>query len=136
LAVKSLVADAGFLVALWSPLDHHHHWAVETARAYEPPWRVCEAAWAEADHLLSSSGRASLRVAARRGALHFVALLPEEAGAILALQEKYQDVPMSVADACAVRLSEILPDPIVLTTDADFKFYRRHGRKVVPCLLP
>ncbi len=43
---------------------------------------------------------------------------------------------MSLADACLVRLTEILPDPLVLTTDADFKIYRRHGRKVVPCLLP
>jgi len=41
-----------------------------------------------------------------------------------------------VADACVVRLTEILPDPLVLTTDTDFKFYRRHSRRVVPCLLP
>jgi hypothetical protein len=43
---------------------------------------------------------------------------------------------MSVADACVVRLTEVLPEPLVLTTDADFKIYRRHGRKVVPCLTP
>jgi hypothetical protein len=49
--VKSLVADAGFLVALWSALDQHHAWAVATARANPPPWLVCEAAFAEADHL-------------------------------------------------------------------------------------
>jgi len=35
-----------------------------------------------------------------------------------------------------VRLTEILPDALVLTTDADFKIYRRHGRKVIPCILP
>jgi hypothetical protein len=33
-------------------------------------------------------------------------------------------------------MSETLPDPVMLTTDADFKIYRRHSRRVVPCLLP
>lgn len=49
---------------------------------------------------------------------------------------KYADVPMSLADACLVRMTEVLPEPIVLTTDADFRVYRRHGRQVVPCVLP
>ena len=28
------------------------------------------------------------------------------------------------------------PDPVVVTTDADFRIYRRHSRQVIPCLLP
>ena len=54
----------------------------------------------------------------------------------LYLKDKYASVPMSLADACLVRMSETLPEPVVLTTDADFKIYRRHSRRVVPCLLP
>jgi hypothetical protein len=46
------------------------------------------------------------------------------------------DVPMTFADACLVRMSEILPDPLVLTTDADFRIYRRFGRQIIPCFLP
>jgi len=49
---------------------------------------------------------------------------------------KYAGVPMSLADACLVRMTEVLPEPLVLTTDADFRIYRRHGRQVVPCVLP
>jgi hypothetical protein len=52
------------------------------------------------------------------------------------LRAKYSSVPMSVADACLVRLSETLPDPVVVTTDADFRIYRRHSRQVIPCLMP
>jgi hypothetical protein len=29
-----------------------------------------------------------------------------------------------------------LPDPLVLTTDSDFRVYRRNGRQVVPCVMP
>jgi hypothetical protein len=43
---------------------------------------------------------------------------------------------MSLADACLVRMTEVLPEPVVLTTDADFRIYRRNGRQMVPCVLP
>lgn len=52
------------------------------------------------------------------------------------LLQKYADVPMSLADACLVRMSETFPDPIILTTDSDFRIYRRHSRQMVPCKMP
>ena len=59
-----------------------------------------------------------------------------EAEAVLGLMDKYADVPMSLADACLVRMSELVPDPLILSTDSDFRIYRRHGRKVIPCVPP
>ena len=50
--------------------------------------------------------------------------------------QKYANVPMSLADACLVRMSETLADPVLVTTDADFNIYRRHSRQVVPCMTP
>ena len=55
---------------------------------------------------------------------------------VLELLDKYADVPMSIADACLVRLTEIYPNSILLTTDADFKIYRRLGRRVIPARMP
>ena len=72
----------------------------------------------------------------RHGHLRLAFNLSNELPEVLDLRTKYGDVLMSLADACLVRMSEILPDPVVLTTDADFKIYRRHSRQVVPCLLP
>jgi len=43
---------------------------------------------------------------------------------------------MSLADACLVRMTETLAEPVVLTTDTDFRIYRRHSRHAVPCVLP
>ena len=43
---------------------------------------------------------------------------------------------MSFADACLVRMTEALADPVLLTTDSDFRIYRRHSRQTVPCLIP
>jgi len=50
--------------------------------------------------------------------------------------EKYGDLPMSLADACLVLMSEALADPVVLTNDSDFRVYRRHSRHTIPCLMP
>lgn len=62
--------------------------------------------------------------------------LADELDRVLGLMQKYANVPMSLADACLVRMSETLADPVILTTDADFRIYRRHGRQVVPCVAP
>jgi len=40
------------------------------------------------------------------------------------------------SSACLVRLTEILAAPLLLTTDSDFKIYRRLGRRVIPTRLP
>jgi len=55
---------------------------------------------------------------------------------VLKLLDKYADVPMSLADACLVRMTETVPAPMLLTTDADFRIYRRHSRQAVPCVIP
>jgi hypothetical protein len=49
--------------------------------------------------------------------------------AVLKLMQKYEDVPASLADACLVRMTETLADPLVLTTDTDFRVYRRMGAR-------
>jgi len=43
---------------------------------------------------------------------------------------------MSLADACLVRMSELREDSVVFTIDRDFRLYRRHGRQVIPTLMP
>ncbi len=43
---------------------------------------------------------------------------------------------MSIAGAYLVRLTEILPEPHLLTTDTDFKIYRRLGRRVISTRMP
>ena len=50
--------------------------------------------------------------------------------------DRYVNVPMSLADACLVRLSELHPKLPLVTLDADFKVYRRHGRQLIPVICP
>jgi uncharacterized protein len=132
----SPVVDAGFLIALLSQKDRHHRWAATQACEIPPPWRTCEAVLSEAFHLLGSGGRAALAALLRRGAVASSFTFASETRRVLDLMDKYASVPMSIADACLVRMSETLSDAVLLTTDTDFRIYRRLGRQVVPCVLP
>jgi predicted nucleic acid-binding protein len=49
---------------------------------------------------------------------------------------KYQSVPMSLADACLVRMSELHSNSYVFTMDSDFNLYRKNGRQVIPSIMP
>lgn len=132
----SVLVDAGFLIALLSRRDSHHAWASAQAPRLPPPWRTCDAALSEAFHLLGTRGGPSLAALLRRGALAPAFDLRTELEEVLALMRKYIDVPMSLADACLVRMSETLPDPVLLTTDGDFRTYRRHSRQAIPAVMP
>jgi len=101
-----------------------------------PPWKTCDAALSEAFYLLGSPGRSALIALLRRGAVASDFGFAAEMRRVLDLMDKYRSVPMSMADACLVRMSETLTDTVVLTTDTDFRIYRRYGRQVVPCVLP
>ncbi len=52
------------------------------------------------------------------------------------LMRAYQNVPMSFADACLVRMSELHEGAPVFTLDTDFRVYRKNGRDVIPTILP
>jgi uncharacterized protein len=133
---RNLLVDAGFLVALLSRRDSHHQWAITQAPDHALPWRTCEAVLSEAFHLLGTRGAPALGAMLRRRALIAAFDLDNDVEPVLKLLQKYSNVPMSLADACLVRMSETLADPIILTTDSDFRIYRRHSRQIVPCLLP
>ena len=132
----SVLVDAGFLIALLSRRDRHHRWAAAQSPHLPRPWKTCDAVLSETFHLLGAGGGAALAALLRRRAVVAAFDLGAELEPVLKLLQKYADVPMSLADACLVRMSEIASDAVIVTTDADFRIYRRHGRHVVSCLTP
>ena len=133
---QSIILDSSALVALLDPRDQCHPWARAAVASLPLPWLTCEAAVSEAFFLLDPPATDRLARLLRDGRLRVTGGLRDDAEKILALKDKYASVPMSVADACLVRLTETLPDPVIVTTDTDFNSYRRHSRQVVPCLMP
>ena len=134
----SVIVDTGPLVAYLNRRDFHHEWAVAQFKRLPPPLRTCEAVLLEAMFLLQDDvgdGSPVLDLLVN-GIVLIDFRLPDDAAVVLSLVRKYRDVPMSLTDACLVRMSELHTDCRVLTTDSDFLVYRRHGRGVIPVCMP
>lgn len=136
--MKLVLADAGPLVALCHPHDQHHAWAVSRYALMREPLVTCEAALTEALHILEAArgGEERLRKLWEQGLVRTGFDAESQRAALLSLMRKYEDVPMSLADACLARMSELHSDCAVWTCDTHFKLYRRHGRMVVPVIAP
>ena len=133
-----IILDTGPLVAWLSDKDAWHQWAVEQFGLLEPPFVTCEAVLTEACFVYAREGGEPARILGKvtTGVLQIPFEIGDEAAALETLMKRYADTPMSLADACLVRLSEIHKDCRVFTLDRHFKTYRRYGRSVIPRLSP
>jgi predicted nucleic acid-binding protein len=128
------VADSGLLVGYLDSSDQYHTWAVQCLESLRTALTTCEAVIAEVEYLVPGSGPLLMEMV-RRGTLQVVPLLPKEAEAIGVMLKRYRK--MQFADACLVRLSELLPDSMVYTTDKrDFSVYRRHRNQGIKFISP
>jgi uncharacterized protein len=134
----AILADASALVALWSPADQYHEWAKGCFAKYSPPIFTCEAVLTEAAWLLRQfpARRSALLAAWRREVLVIEFQAQAHRDALVNLMKRYEDIPMSFADSCLVRMSELILDCWVWTLDTDFTIYRRLGRRAIPLLTP
>jgi len=132
------IVGTGPLVALLDRRERHHAWAVEQVRTVVPPLLVCEPVLVEACFLLARLPGAedALFGPTEKGALRIAFHLEEHPGEIKALREKYRYRPISLADACVVRMAELFGDHHVFTPDSDFTVYRKHGRKLLSLIHP
>jgi uncharacterized protein len=130
--------DTGPLVSFLASGLEHHDWAVEQWKQMSPPLLTCEPVLTEAAFLLKREGREtdSLFELLERGVIRIALRIQEQRADLRALMRRYRNRPMSLADACLVRLSEIHAEGEVLTLDSDFRIYRRHGNKVISVRMP
>lgn len=133
-----IIVDTGPLVAYYNRRDRWHRWAAEQMAALNPPLVTCEPVLTEACFLIQRAGGrpADLIRKIAQGSLEIGIDLQEDASGIQSLMQRYADTPMSLADACLVRLTERISDCRLFTLDADFEHYRRNGRQVIPLLHP
>lgn len=134
----SVLVDAGPLVAWLNRGDAYHAWARDHFARLRPPLLTCEPVLTEVTFLLDSAGLDSAVVPEliTKSVLQVGLNLEDEAAPVAALMRRYRNVPMSLADACLVRLSEMRRQSTVFTLDSDFRIYRRHGRLTIPTLMP
>jgi uncharacterized protein len=133
-----VIVDAGPLVAYFNRRDRWHDWTRDQMSALSPPLVTCEPVITEACFLIHKAGGRPgdlMRKLGQHG-LEIGMNIEDDAAALETLMARYADTPMSLADACLVRLTERVPDCLLFTLDKDFEHYRRNGRQVIPLLRP
>lgn len=132
--VKNIL-DAGPLIAALNRRDAHHQWARETLQRLGPPFYSCAEAMTEAAAMTGKPGAIVEMIYAEEIVLAFD--LSAQSASVLALLKKYRDRRMDLADACIVRMTELIRDSQVITVDRDdFAAYRRNGRDFIPVIVP
>ncbi len=136
--MTAAIVDTGPLVALFDRAERHHNWVAERFKELDAPLLICEPVLAEAMYLLArySKVQAAVLELIGNGALSVAFRIDEHVDTLRKLLQKYSDTPMSLADACVVRMSEIHDRHAVLTLDSDFLVYRKHGRTSLPLIHP
>ncbi|MCC6245949.1 MAG: PIN domain-containing protein [Gemmatimonadaceae bacterium] len=136
--MSRIVVDTGPLVALLNRRDRQHVWVRQVLDTVEPPIFTCEAVVSEACFLLSrmDGGQDALLELLASDVVRIDFRLANEIEAIRALMRKFASVPMSLADACLVRMSELDAQTTIVTLDGDFRVYRRNRRQVISTIMP
>ncbi len=136
--MSSVIVDTGPIVALLNQRDQHHQWTRDLLATIEPPLLTCESVLSEACFLVRhfSGGADAVLSLLDRQLLEVRFSLTEEAARVRRLMTKYDNIPMSLADACLVRMSELHSKSRVLTLDGDFHIYRKERRQRIPVLMP
>ena len=134
----NIIIDTGPLVALLNRRERYHPWIRETVGSLATPFLTCESVIAEACFFLSRvhGGEDAVLKLMESGNLTIPFQLDAEVTEVRELIQRYRSVPMSLADACLVRMAELIPGSSVLTLDSDFFVYRKHRKDAIAAIVP
>ena len=121
-----------------SKSDKFHQWTKVELSKINPPLLTCEAVVVESCFLLKSTyGVVDLIFSLLRTKQITIPFsLTNEMAEVEVLMKRYENVPMSLADACLVRMSELIPGSVILTLDSDFRIYRKNRNEAIDLIIP
>ncbi|BBD55404.1 type II toxin-antitoxin system VapC family toxin [Planktothrix agardhii] len=130
---RNILLDTGVLVTFINKREKLHPWTKEQWKKIELPLLTCEAVITEACFLLQDvyEGEEAVMNLISQKIISIPFQLNDDSEAIRELMKRYQNVPMSLADACLVRMSELISGSCVLTLDSDFLVYRKNKNQII-----
>jgi len=129
LARDTLIADSGFLIALFDAREPHHAAAQFFLQRQPQPLITVEAVLVEVSFFLAGDQRRAFLSAVAAGALPVMAMEATSHRRIAELSAKYDALAPDYADLALIDLAERTSLHAVLTLDVqDFSIYRIKGR--------
>lgn len=133
-----MILDTGPLVAFLDRSEQNADWIRSQLERHEGEVFTCEAVLSEATFLLLRNrlSHEPLFELLRRRAIQIPFRFVDHQQDIGDMMTRYADLPMSLADACLVRMAELHPRAEIVTLDRHFKMYRTRDRRVLRLRLP
>lgn len=122
---KTLI-DAGPMIALFDKSDRYHKQVVKFLKSYTGELITTWPVVTEVSHMLDFNIKVQIDFLKwlDLGAVSIHQTLSGDIKRIIALSEKYMDVPMDLADSSLIVASEKLGIKDILTIDSDYDIYR------------
>jgi len=129
--MRSILVDAGPIIALFDKDDKYHHLIVDFLKEYKGNLVTCWPVITEASHLLSFNVNVQIDFLEwlRREAVTIINLESEHINRIIQLYKKYSDVPMDLADSSLIVIAELTGIRDIITIDSDYYIYRTKSKK-------
>jgi uncharacterized protein len=124
--VRNTLIDAGPIIALFDRSDSYHFKAIRFMQDYVGYLWTTWSVITEVCHMLDFNSKAQLAFLewVERGGVKIFDLTQSNVGRIKELTKKFDDVPMDLADASLVVVSELSGYKEIISIDSDFYIYR------------
>ncbi len=131
--MKNTLIDAGPLIALFNKNDKHHERVIRFLKKYEGKIITAWPVITETTHMLSYNVNTQIDFLKwiQRGGINIEEMLIGDLERIIYLSEKYSKVPMDLADASLLVISERKKIRDIMTIDSDYYIYRTQNKKML-----
>jgi predicted nucleic acid-binding protein len=131
--VRNTLIDAGPLIALFNNKDKYHKKILNFIKNYDGLLTTSWPVLTEVCHMLDFNVNAQIDFLkwVSLGSLKVENIEQLEIERIIQLSEKYSDVPMDLADASLVVLSEKLKIKEIITIDNEYYIYRTIKKEMI-----
>jgi len=125
--------DAGPIIALFNKNDKYHKKIKNFLKKYNGKLTSSWPVITEISHMLDFNVQTQIDFLTwiQLGGLNIEAIESEDIGRIIELSLKYSDLPMDLADASLVVLSEKMSIKKIITIDSDYYVYRTIRREMI-----
>jgi len=131
--MKNTLIDAGPLIALFNRNDKYHQKIKDFIKSYDGVLTTSWPVITEVCHMIDFNINTQIDFLkwVKLGGIRIEDIKSTEIERIIQLSEKYSDIPMDLADASLVIISERLKIKEIITIDSDYYIYRTTQKEMI-----
>jgi hypothetical protein len=124
--MRKTLIDSGPLIALFDGSDKHHSKVVEFLKTFKGELVTSWSVITEVSHMLDFNLRVQIDFLkwVELDALRLYEISQNDIAHIIAMMEKYNDIPMDLADASLMYIANREGIKDIISIDSDFDIYR------------